>query len=151
MKIYNTWVIPMKVQRASIAKDKLNIMDRNLKSLSKEGGRIYQDFTEDIFNGLTTAYKKLKNYRKIILVYPNKAVYPYPKGIVTGFKRFCILNNMDYGILDEIYEGMELQLKDLYILIEEDDNNWYNKTYYLRFKSDLSLIALNSDFSFQLG
>ncbi|MDV7140376.1 GntR family transcriptional regulator [Maribacter sp. TH_r10] len=105
----------------SIPNGKLIIMDRNLKSLSKEAGRIYQDFTEDIFKALTAAYDKLKNYRKIMLVYPNKSVYPYPKGIVTGFKRFCIQHNMDYEILDEIYEGMELQLKDLYIIIEEDD------------------------------
>lgn len=105
----------------AIPNGKLIIMDRNLKSLSKEAGRIYQDFTEDIFNALTTGFEKLKKYKKIILVYPNKAIYPYPKGIVTGFKRFCIQHDMDYEILDEIYDSMELQLKDLYIIIEEAD------------------------------
>ncbi len=105
----------------SIPNDKLIILDRNLRSLSKESGRIYQDFTEDIYNALTTGFEKLKKYKKIVLVYPKKAVYPYPKGIVTGFKRFCIQHKLDYEILDEIYEGMELQPYDLYITIEESD------------------------------
>ncbi|KQC31307.1 transcriptional regulator [Flagellimonas eckloniae] len=105
----------------SIPNGKLIIMDRNLKSLSKESGRIYQDFTEDIYDALTTALEKLNKYKKIMLVYPSKAVYPYPKGIVTGFKRFCIQHAIDYEILDEIYDSMELQLNDLYIIIEEGD------------------------------
>ena len=105
----------------SIPQGKLIVLDRNLKSLSRESGRIYQDFTEDIYNALTSGFEKLKKYRKIVLVYPSKAVYPYPKGIVTGFKRFCIQYNLDYEILDEIYDSMELQIQDLYVIIEESD------------------------------
>ncbi|KPM30571.1 Transcriptional regulator of rhamnose utilization, GntR family [Croceitalea dokdonensis DOKDO 023] len=105
----------------SIPNGKLIVLDRNLKSLSREAGRIYQDFTEDIYNALTQGIQKLSKYDKIVLVYPNKAVYPYPKGIVTGFKRFCIQHNWDYEVLDEIYDSMELQPKDLYIIIEEND------------------------------
>jgi len=105
----------------SIPQGKLIVLDRNLKSLSRESGRIYQDFTEDIYNALTSGFEKLKKYRKIVLVYPSKAVYPYPKGIVTGFKRFCIQYNLDYEILDEIYDSMELQIQDLYVIIEEAD------------------------------
>lgn len=105
----------------SIPNEKLIVLDRNLKSLSGDAGRVYQDFTEDIYNALNKGSKKLKKYRKIVLVYPSKAVYPYPKGIVTGFKRFCIHHDLDYEILDEIYESMELQLLDLYVVIEESD------------------------------
>ena len=64
---------------------------------------------------------RLKKYKKIILVYPRKAVYPYPKEILIGFKRFCVKNQLDYEILDKIYEEMELELKDLYIIIQESD------------------------------
>ena len=101
--------------------DKLIIMDRNLKSFPKEVGRVYQDFTEDIYMALNAGFEKIKKYEKIILVYPSKAVYPYPEGIVTGFKRFCIRNKFDFEILDTIYDGMELQLKDLYVIISEED------------------------------
>lgn len=105
----------------SIPKGKLIIMDRNLESLSTKAGRIYQDFIQDIYNALSEGYEKLKKYRKIILVYPSKSVYPYPKGIVKGFKRFCIVNGIDFEIMEEIYEEMELDKKDLYITIEESD------------------------------
>ena len=105
----------------SLPKGKLIIMDRNLKSLSQEAGRIYQDFTEDIYNALTSGLEKLKKYEKIILVYPKQSVYPYPKGIVTGFKRFCLHNNFNFEVLDKIYDSMELRKKDLYVIIEEGD------------------------------
>ena len=105
----------------SIPHGKLIVLDRNLRSLSREAGRVYQDFTEDIHSALTKGFDKLKKYKKIILVYPNKSVYPYPKGIVTGFKRFGIQHDLDYEVLDEIYDNMELQLGDLYITIEETD------------------------------
>lgn len=101
--------------------DRLIIMDRNLESFSKDVGRVYQDFTGDIYNALTTGIEKIKKYQKIILVYPHKAVYPYPQGIITGFKRFCARNKFDFEILDTIYDGMELQLKDLYVIISEED------------------------------
>ncbi|MFS4417628.1 GntR family transcriptional regulator [Maribacter sp. 2307ULW6-5] len=105
----------------NIPSEKLIVLDRNLRSLSTKTGRVYQDFTQDIYDALTLGFDKLAKYSKIVLVYPNRAVYPYPKGIVTGFKRFCIHHDLDYEILDEIYEGMELQSKDLYIIIEESD------------------------------
>lgn len=105
----------------ALPNDKLIIMDRNLESFSNDVGRVYQDFTKDIYTALMEGYEKIKNYRKLILVYPSKAIYPFPKGIVIGFKRFCIRHKFDFEILDEIYEGMELQLKDLYIVIQESD------------------------------
>ena len=105
----------------TLPQDKLIIMDRNILSLSMKSGRIYQDFIDDIYTALSKGLAKVKKYRKIILVYPRKSVYPYPKGIVTGFKKFCAEHNFDYEILDEIYEGMELQLRDLFVTIEESD------------------------------
>ena len=130
----------------SIPSKKLVVVDRNLKFLRNDAGRIYQDFTEDIYAALTAGIQKLKKYKKIILVYPEKAVYPYPKGIVTGFKRFCISNNIDYELLDEIYEGMELQLNDLYVIIEETDLvNLVKQSRDQNFKlgEDLGIISYN--------
>ncbi|MFT4567721.1 MAG: DNA-binding transcriptional regulator YhcF (GntR family) [Saprospiraceae bacterium] len=105
----------------SLPKEKLIILDRNLDSLTVGVGKVYQNFNEDIFTALDGRSNQLKKYKKIILVYPSKAVYPYPQDIVLGFKRFCAKNEMDYEILDEIYDSMELQLKDLYITIQESD------------------------------
>jgi len=120
-----------------IPDEKLIIVDRNVKSLSKKSGRVYQNFTEDIYNALSSGFNKLKKYKKIILVYPNKAVYPYPIGILIGFKKYCIQHSFDYEILDKIYEGMELQQKDLFVIIEENDL--------------VNLVKQSRDYNYKLG
>ena len=104
-----------------IPEEKLIILDRNIPGLSMNVGRIYQNFNEDIYTALKKGLDRVRRYKKIILTYPGKAVYPYPQGIIAGFKKFCYEHQIDFEILDEIYEGMELQLKDLFIIIEEND------------------------------
>ena len=104
-----------------VPKEKLIILDRDLESIPKVVSRIVQDFERDVYSALSAYLDKIKKYKKIILAYPSKSVYPYPIEIVKGFKRFCIQNQFDYEVLDEIYEGMELQQKDLFITIEETD------------------------------
>ncbi|NYJ27887.1 GntR family transcriptional regulator [Allomuricauda sp. ARW1Y1] len=105
----------------SIPPEKLIILDRDIETLSLKTGRIFQDFKDDIYNALNTGLSKIDKYKKMVLVYPSKALYPYPKDIVVGFKKFCIHHDFDFEVLDEIYEGMELQNKDLYITIAETD------------------------------
>lgn len=104
-----------------IPPEKLIILDRNIETLSRKTGRIFQDFREDIYNALNSGIDKIKKYEKIILAYPKKAIYPYPKDIVTGFKKFCIHHEFDFEVLNEIYDGMEFGSKDLFITIEEND------------------------------
>lgn len=104
-----------------IPKDKLVILDNQNPEIKGEYGVIYQDFKEDIHNALKEGLKKLKKYEKLILVYPNKSVHPYPKKILHGFQEFCIEQNFDFEILEEIYEDMELQSKDVYIVLKERD------------------------------
>jgi DNA-binding transcriptional regulator YhcF (GntR family) len=104
-----------------IPKDKLIIMDNNIPEIKGNFGLIYQDFKNDIYHALIEGIEKFKKYDKLILVYPTKSVYPFPKRILIGFRQFCVEYNLDFEILDEIYEDMELQSKDLYITIEETD------------------------------
>lgn len=104
-----------------IPSEKLILLDKEIKRLPNTVGRVFQDFTDDIYSALKTALPKIKKYKKIILVYPSKALYPYPQEIVIGFRRFCAKNQLDCEILDEIFDSMELQKKDLYIIIQEPD------------------------------
>lgn len=105
----------------SIPKHKLILLDNAKPSIDGNYGSIYQDFREDIYNALTEGLARLKKYDKLILVYPSKSVFPYPKRIQHGFRQFCIENNFDFEILDEIYDDMELQKRDVYVTIEESD------------------------------
>lgn len=103
-----------------IPKQKLIIMDNEL-DLGKEVIEIYQDFENDIYNALKEGLPKIKKYKKMFLVYPSKSIYPYPKGILHGFRKFCVAHDIDFEILEHVYEDIILKKGDLFITIEESD------------------------------
>lgn len=104
-----------------IPQNKLIILDNVKPNLTGSLGEIYQDFENDIYNALTEGLDRIKKYEKIVLVYPEKAVYPYPRRILHGFRKFCVEHKLDFEILDKIYDDMILKKGDLFITIEESD------------------------------
>lgn len=104
-----------------IPKEKLIIMDNIKIGMEGEIISIYQDFENDIYNALKEGLSKIAKYEKLILVYPEKAVYPYPRRILHGFKKFCIEHEINFEILSEVYEDIILKKGDLFITIEESD------------------------------
>ncbi|MFV5690061.1 GntR family transcriptional regulator [Flavobacterium sp. ZT3R25] len=120
-----------------IPQEKLIILDEKNPLLADGIVEIYQDFENDIYNALKEGLLKIAKYDKLILIYPEKAVYPYPRGILDGFKKFCIEYNIGFEILDEICDDMLLIKGDLFITIEESDL--------------VSLIKQIRDYEFQLG
>jgi len=105
----------------TIAKEKLIIIDNSHTEISGNFASIYQNYKEDIIHALEESLERLRNYQKIILVYPRKSVFPYPMGILTGFIQFCEQYNFDFEILDEIYDDLEFEYKEAYITIQEGD------------------------------
>ncbi|WP_298495799.1 GntR family transcriptional regulator [uncultured Algibacter sp.] len=104
-----------------IPKDKLIILD-NIKPEIKHGlVEIYQDFENDIYFALNEGLPKIKKYKKIMLIYPEKSIYPYPRRILHGFRKFCVEHKLDFEILDKVYDDMILKKGDLFITIEESD------------------------------
>ncbi len=114
---------PEKVVKAiqKIPKDKLVILDDLNSGIDGAIVEIYQDFENDIYNALLEGFQKIANYDKLVLVYPEKSVYPYPKRIVQGFKKFCIQKSLEFEIIDEIFDEIVLKKGDLFITIGEDD------------------------------
>lgn len=104
-----------------IPKEKLILLDNINAGIEGEIVKIYQDYENDIYNALIEGYKKIVKYKKLVLVYPAKSVYPYPKRIVHGFRKFCIEKSIDFEVIDEIYDDMILKNGDLFITIVEDD------------------------------
>lgn len=104
-----------------IEKEKLVILDNNKGYYKNCKIEIYQDFENDIYNALIEGLDKVINYNKLVLVYPAKSIYPYPKRILHGFRKFCSFHHLDFEIYDEIYEEMILKKGDLFIVIEESD------------------------------
>lgn len=114
---------PDKVVQAikKIPKDKLIMLDNLNDKIDGKIVKIYQDYENDIYESLIEGYKKISKYEKLVLVYPDKSVYPYPKRIVHGFRKFCIEKSLGFEIIDEIYDDMILKKGDLFITIVEDD------------------------------
>ncbi len=105
----------------SIPKEKLLLIDNSNTEISGTFASITQDYKEDIIHALEEGLKKLKKYKKIILVYPTKLVFPYPTGIMVGFIKFCEQYDFEFEILDKIYDGLEFESNEAYITIEEED------------------------------
>lgn len=105
----------------TVPKEKLIIIDNSHAEISGSFGSIYQNYKEDIIHALEESIERLRNYQKVILVYPRKSVFPYPIGILTGFIYFCEQYHFDFEILDEIYNDLEFESKEAYITIQEGD------------------------------
>nr|WP_315154090.1 GntR family transcriptional regulator [uncultured Flavobacterium sp.] len=105
----------------NMPKDKLILLDTVKEGITGNYGAVCQDFKNDIYHALEQALDKLKKYEKIILIYPNNAVFPYPRLIVTGFKAFCISYNFNFEIINNVNDCLKLESKDAYIVIEESD------------------------------
>lgn len=104
-----------------IPKEKLVVMDNIKLGMDGQIVEIYQDFENDIYNALKEGLSKIANYEKLILIYPDKAVYPYPRRILHGFRKFCVEHSINFEILNEVYDDMILKKGDSFITIEESD------------------------------
>jgi len=104
-----------------IPQEKLVILDNIKLGTGDDVIKIYQDFENDIYNALKEGLSKIAKYKRLILVYPDKAVYPYPRRILHGFRKFCVEHEINFEILSEVYDDMILKKGDLFITIEESD------------------------------
>jgi len=99
-------------------KDRLVILDNQLDQLSGFI-EIYQDFENDIYHALNSFMPDLKKYSRFIMVYPMTSIYPYPMRMLRGFRKFCAQHDIDFEIIDEIYEDMILKKGDLFLVVGE--------------------------------
>jgi DNA-binding transcriptional regulator YhcF (GntR family) len=104
-----------------IPREKLIILDNIKPGIDGNSIEIYQDFENDIYNALKEGISKIKKYKKIMLIYPEKAVYPFPRRILHGFRKFCVEYKLDFEILEKVFDDMILKKGDLFITIEEAD------------------------------
>lgn len=105
----------------NMPKDKLILLDTIKEGITGNYRAVCQDFKNDIYQALEQAIDKLKKYEKIILVYPSKDLFPYPLRIMTGFQAFCISYNLNFEIISDIYDNLEFESKEAYVIIRESD------------------------------
>ena len=103
-----------------IPNDKLIVLDNKIKDVESYA-EIYQDFENDIYDALKKGIDKILKFNKIILVFPENSFHPYPKRILHGFKKFCVEYTLDFEVLVDVSEDMNINSNDIYIVIEEND------------------------------
>ncbi|WP_245234831.1 GntR family transcriptional regulator [Tamlana crocina] len=105
----------------TIPKSKLMILDNLMPPFTDGIGAVYQEFDKDIYEALNDGMSKISKYKKMVLIYPENSVYPFPRRILHGFRKFCLENEIDYEILGEVCDDMVFKKGDLFITIEESD------------------------------
>ena len=92
------------------------ILDQTRKSLSRYP-TIYQNFKEAVYKSLLSVLNRLKQYRRIILVFTN---IKEPMDMVEGFTQFCLDHEIDHKLIYK-YEDHFLEKGSVYITPDDND------------------------------
>jgi len=94
--------------------DKVYILDR-LKEDLADYPVIYQDFGQDVYDGMMAGRDLFCKYQKMIMVFPGGKE---PEQRITGFKRFCSENNLESEIIRSV-EKRNVQKGEAYIVASD--------------------------------
>ncbi|MDO7171744.1 GntR family transcriptional regulator [Mariniflexile sp. AS56] len=144
---YNYYVImPANLKNTNLAieklpKDKVYILDQTHPELSEYAG-IYQNFEKDIYSNLNKAASLIKNYDKLILLFSEDH---QPKGMLTGFNKFCKTHNIDCAVIDSL-QNRSFKKGEVYVI--PDDKNLLRiikniKLEGLTLSKDIGIISYN--------
>jgi DNA-binding transcriptional regulator YhcF (GntR family) len=116
---------------SKIPKDKLLVLDIDIKEFGDDYAILYQNFESNIKEGLGQSIEKIKRYTQINLVLSSKSFQYTPEGIIQGFTQFCTENNLEFDIIPDLDDDYELQRQQAYIVFREYDLikmiNWATK------------------------
>ena len=101
----------------NLPSEKVYILDQMPEDLTKYSS-VYQNFDKTIYSNLNKASYLIKKYKKLIMLFDNKP--SRAKGLLTGFKRFCIDKDYDFSIIEAL-EHRGLEKGDLYITIDDEN------------------------------
>lgn len=94
--------------------DKVYILDR-LKTDLAAYPVIYQDFEQDVYDGMMAGQALFCKYRKLIMVFPGGKE---PEERVTGFKRFCTETGLEAEIIRSV-EKRNVQKGEAYLVVSD--------------------------------
>ena len=101
----------------NLPSEKVYILDQMPEDLTKYSS-VYQNFDKTIYSNLNKASYLIKKYKKLNMLFDNKP--SRAKGLLTGFKRFCIDKDYDFSIIEAL-EHRGLEKGDLYITIDDEN------------------------------
>ncbi len=93
---------------------KLLLLDRNMENLTGSFSAVYQDYGQDIFEGLLQGKKELERFKKLnIISMPSSLYAPFLK---IGVKKFCEQHGLNYELHSEISLN-KLQKNEVYLIL----------------------------------
>ena len=87
------------------------ILDQTNKDLTDYPG-VFQNFVKDMYQALLIAHHKLKQYKKLILIFPG---HKEPLGMVEGFLKFCVEFDFTHAVIAD-FEAKTIAMGDVYII-----------------------------------
>jgi DNA-binding transcriptional regulator YhcF (GntR family) len=85
-----------------IPERKLIILDKAVPQLKGKYATVFQDFENDIYNGLISQRERISKYERFVF---SSSVSPFqfvPDGCINGFKRFCSDVNLPFEIIKKL-------------------------------------------------
>ncbi|QHV97852.1 GntR family transcriptional regulator [Spirosoma endbachense] len=105
---------------ALIPPEKLLLLDQNLPNLSGDFSAVYQDFEQDIYSSLSSAFERLKHYQRITLVLSKDRFQYVPASLLAGFERFGEEFNFPTRIVNT-YSGKLIEPGEAFLLFADRD------------------------------
>lgn len=102
----------------SIPKEKLILLDKQIKGVEGKYAAIYENFAADIYNALEQARDRLSKYHTLKLIFPDKSYFP--RDIIKGFYRFCQQYAFSHLLVSDITKE-PIKSGEVYINLMEDD------------------------------
>ena len=103
---------------SKIPEKKLIIIDKSVLALKGKYAAIYQDFENDIYNGLLTQKVKIKNYNLFVFSSSASPFQFVPDECLTGFQRFCVENDIQFKMVKKL-DLKTIQTKTIYLLYSD--------------------------------
>jgi DNA-binding transcriptional regulator YhcF (GntR family) len=101
-----------------IPSEKLLLMDKDVPKLTGNYSAVYQDFENDVFNGLSKCITQLKKYKSLSLMQGNKQFQYVPAEIIKGFVKFCTKNKIQYNIFKN-FDERDIKQNNAYIIFSD--------------------------------
>ena len=96
--------------------EKVYILDQTHQELN-DYAAIFQNFEKDIITNLNKALNRIKNYKKLILLFSEDR---QPQGMLKGFNTFCKTNNIENSVINSL-QNITLNIGDVFVI--PDDKN----------------------------
>lgn len=132
--------------------DKRNLLLLDFGNFDKSGySFICQDFENSLYESLLTIKDKLAKYKKLNYVLSRN--HKHPQSSKTAFSQFCLDNNFEFGILEEISDKTIILRDNFYLVVKQEDVVniiKQSKVYNLEMKQDFGLLAYNENLFYEI-